>query len=168
MMRWREKGITRLEVAVVAAIFAILIGTFLNTVRLQQEQAERLMVDLTIMGMRTALMTEQAERLIDGRHNETKDLLGANPIRFLKGPPVGYLGEFKEMDEGRLSGGNWYFDLAHGELVYRPKINSHFKRLDDAAKEEIRWKIQPRDSRSRIPVTVDALSLSLTVRFEWF
>lgn len=168
MMRWREKGITRLEVAVVAAVFAILIGTFLNTVRMQQEQAERMMVELTIMGMRTALLTEQAERLIEGRHNETKDLIGTNPVRFLKGPPVGYLGEFKEMDEGRLAGGNWYFDQVAGELVYRPKISSHFKRLDNSGKEEIRWKIQVRDIRSRTPVTVDALSLSVTVNFEWF
>ena len=168
MMRWREKGITRLEVAVVAAIFAILIGTFLNTVRLQQEQAEKLVMELNIMSMRTALLAEITERLLQGRSTESKDLLGANPVRFLKGPPVGYLGEFKEIDESRLAAGVWYFDLAANELVYRLNLSSGFKRLDGMGAKEIRWKIAPRDKSSRNIVTVDAISLSPTVNFEWF
>ena len=169
MMR-RQHGVTRLEFAVVASIFAILIGVFLNTVRTQQEQAEKLAMELTIMGMRTALLGEIADRLIHGRASETRDLIGSNPVRYLKGPPAGYLGEFKEADESRLAAGVWYFDQASGELVYRLNIASGFKRLDAMGKQEIRWRIQPRDKSSSdaATTTVDALSLSPTVLFEWF
>ncbi|MGE5470345.1 MAG: type II secretion system protein [Bacteroidota bacterium] len=167
-MKRRQQGLSRLEFAVVAALFAILVGVFLNTVRVQQEQAEKLGVELTIMSMRTALLAEIADRLIHGRAAESKDLIGSNPVRFLKGPPMGYLGEFKEVDESRLAPGSWYFDQASGELVYRPNISSNFKRLDGMGGKEIRWRIQPRGKSSGNAVTVDTLSLAPTVIFEWF
>lgn len=168
-MMWDgQRGLSKLEFTVVVALFAVLIATFLNTVRTQQEQAERLVMELNIMSMRTALLAEVTERLIQGRATETKDLLGSNPVRFLKGPPAGYLGEFKEVEESRLAAGSWYFDMTSGELVYRLNISSSFKRLDGLSTKEVRWRIAPRDKSSRNIVTVDAISLSPTVNFEWF
>jgi type II secretory pathway pseudopilin PulG len=163
----RQAGFTRLEFALVALIFAMLIGSFFYAVRQQQEQAEKLSVELNIMSMRTGLLSEIAERLINGKGEQAADLLGANPVRFLKGPPAGYIGEFKALDEGRLQPGSWYFDLTTGELVYLPNLAGGFRRQDGSEKKEIRWRIQPRSQMTPSALTVDALSLTAVTQFEW-
>lgn len=167
-MKRREHGLSRLEFAIVAGIFAVLIGVFLHAVRLQQEQAEKLAMEINLMSLRTALMTEVADRLIHDRAMDTKDLVGSNPVRFLENPPPGYLGEFKDVDPSRLPRASWYFDRGSGELVYLANVANGLKRMDGSGKAEIRWKIQPRDKQSRNNPTVDALSLLPTAIFEWF
>jgi hypothetical protein len=167
-MMTRQGGWTKLEFALVAIIFAMVVGVFLHAVRQQQEQAERLSVELNIMSMRTGLLSEIAERLIKGRGDQVADLVGSNPIRFLKGPPPGYLGEFKAVDPSRVGPGSWYFDVAAGELVYLPNVAPGFRRLDGVAKKEIRWRVQSRVQNGPSVVTVDALSLMAVVNFEWF
>lgn len=162
-----QRGMTRLEFALVSIIFALLIGSFLYAVRYQQAQAEKLSVELNVMSMRTGLLSEIAERLIRGRGEQTADLIGTNPLRFLKSPPLGYLGEFKEADESRIRPGTWYFDLGTGELVYRLNIADGFRRLDGAAKNEIRWRLEIREALKRSTVTVDALSLLSVGNYEW-
>lgn len=164
----RQRGISRLEFAVVAAIFAILVGTFLNAVRRQQEEAEKLAVELTVMSMRTGLLSEAADRLIKGRGQEVEDLVGGNPVRLLKGPPVGYLGEFKEVDEQRLAPGSWYFDQSSREMVYKLNLHANFRRLDRADKHEIRWRVQARQGGEGKASTVGELVLAPTVVYEWF
>jgi hypothetical protein len=163
----RQAGFTKLEFALVVIIFAMLIGGFLYSVRQQQEQAEKLSVELNIMSMRTGLLSEIAERLINGKGDQAADLLGGNPVRFLKGPPAGYIGEFKAVDEARMLAGSWYFDLATGELVYLPNLADGFRRLDGSGKKEIRWRVQPRSQTTPSALTVDALSLSAVTQFEW-
>lgn len=163
-----RRGFTKLEFALSGAIFAILVGVFLYSVRYQQEQAERLSVELSVMNMRTGLLSEIAERLIKGRGEQTTDLVGANPVRFLKAPPVGYVGEFREADDSRIAPGSWYFDLASGELVYRPNSAGSFRRTDGGAKKEIRWRIQPRSIASSSHLTVDTLCLAATIQFDWY
>ncbi len=164
----RQYGFTKLEFALIATILAILFGTFLYAVRYQQEQAERLSVELTVMNMRTGLLSEIADRLINGKADQTADLIGANPIRFLKGPPAGYLGEYKEIDESRLTLSSWYFDLSSKELVYRINQGAGFKRSDGHQRKEIRWKIQRREVATSSYSTVDTLSLTATVPYEWY
>ena len=45
---WQQRGLTRLEFAIVAILLAILLGTYLRAVRYYQEQAEAIRVRLTI------------------------------------------------------------------------------------------------------------------------
>lgn len=164
----RQRGVTKFEFAVVAALFAIFIGTFLNALHTRQEQAEKLLVELTVMNMRTALLGEIADRLIKGRGADTSGLLGANPVRFLKGPPAGYVGEFKTPDASQMQPGSWCFDASSGELIYYLSRTANFKRLDGVDLKEIRWRIAPRDKNGHVNSGVDALSLNSTVDFQWF
>lgn len=167
-MRKGQRGFTKLEFALFGIIFAGLVGVFLYSVRYQQEQAERLSVELTVMNIRTGLLSEIADRLIKGRGEQAADLVGSNPTRFLKAPPVGYLGEFKEADDSRVAPGSWYFDLGSGELVYRINSGSGFRRADGDRRKEIRWRIQARVVTSSSYFTVDTLSLVPTIQFEWY
>ncbi len=162
-----QRGLTRLEFALVSILFALLIGSFLYAVRHQQAQAEKLSVELTVMSLRTGLLSEIAQRLINHRGEETADLIGGNPVRFLKAPPVGYLGEFKEIDAQRVQPGAWYFDSATGELVYRLNQLTGFRRLDSGGKDEIRWRVEIRDGLQRAKPMVDALSLRPVGNYEW-
>lgn len=77
-----QRGMTRLEFALVSIIFALLIGSFLYAVRYQQAQAEKLSVELNVMSMRTGLLSEIAERLIRGRGEQTADLIGTIHFAF--------------------------------------------------------------------------------------
>ncbi len=163
----RQRGLTRLEFALVSILVALLIGSFLYSVRYQQAQAEKLSVELTVMSLRTGLLSEIAQRLINHRGEETADLIGGNPVRFLKAPPVGYLGEFKEIDIQRVQPGTWYFDSAAGELVYRLKQSAGFRRLDAGVNDEIRWRVEIRDGLQRAKPMVDALSLRSVGNYEW-
>lgn len=165
----RQYGLTRLEFALVSVIFVLLIGAFLYAVRHQQAQAEKLSVELTVMAMRTGLLSEVTQRLINHQSEQTADLVGSNPVRFLKSPPVGYLGEFKEVDAGRVQASSWYFDSTAGELVYRLNRADGFRRLDGSDKDEIRWRVGVREGgQQRGPLTVDALSLMPVGNYEWF
>lgn len=167
-MKRAQSGLTKLEFALIATIFALLLGTFLYAVRQQQVQAERLSVELTVIHIRTGLLSEIADRLIQGRAAQTADLVGSNPVRFLKGSPAGYVGEFRDADPGLIRPGNWYFDLGSGELVYRLIHEDGFRRADGQAQKEIRWRIQPRGVASSSQLTVDALFLAPTIQFEWY
>lgn len=162
-----QSGLTRLEFALVSTLFALLVGSFLYGVRYQQSQAEKLSVELTVMSLRTGLLSEIAQRLISHRGEETLDLIGGNPVRFLKSPPVGYLGEFKEIEASRVQPGSWYFDSTAGELVYRLNRIAGFRRLDAADKNEIRWRVEIRDGLQRTKPMVDALSLLPVGNYEW-
>ncbi len=161
-----QRGISQIEFGVVAALFAILVGTFLNSVRIQQEQAEKFSMELTIMYMRTGLLSELADRLIKNRGREADDLVGANPVRWLKSPPPGYLGEFKELNEREVKGGSWYFDQSTGEMVYKVNIDSHFRRLDGSSRNEVRWRVQGRDHGRKSGV--ENLALLPVTPYEWF
>ncbi|MDD2884540.1 MAG: hypothetical protein PHT48_05790 [Dechloromonas sp.] len=163
----RQAGLTRLEFVLVSILFALLVGSFLYAVRHQQAQAEKLSVELTVMSLRTGLLSEIAQRLINHRGEDTADLIGGNPVRFLKSPPLGYLGEFKEIDGARLQPGSWYFDSTRGELVYHLNQSAGFRRLDAAAKNEIRWRVEIRDGLQRVNPMVDALSLLPLGNYEW-
>lgn len=162
-----QRGVTRLELAIVASLAAILFGTFLHAVRRQQEEAEKLLVELTIMSARTGLLSEVAGRVLAGRGRDVADLIGANPLRWLREPPPGYLGEFASADAGRLAPGSWYFDRAAGELVYRLNLASRFRRLDGSARPEIRWRLQLRQGSGIGETTAGDVALVPAVSYEW-
>lgn len=166
--RSAEQGWTRLEFASVVAIFAVMFGVFLNSVRFQQEQAERLVVDLTVMGIRTGLLSEAADRLIKGKGRDTADILKGNPLRWLNGFPTAYQGEFKEAPTQEIPRGSWYFEQKSGELVYKLNLSSNYERVDGGSEKEIRWRVQPRKGVSPDEATVDELTLTPTVVYKWF
>jgi len=166
-MRRTQRGLTSLELMVVVGLIVALAGTLLNALHRQQEEAEKLGMELTVMAMRTGLLSEMAERLIKGGDRSAGDLVGVNPARWLKAPPQGYLGEYKDVNESLIPPGSWYFDQNGGEMVYKLNRSSQFRRLEGGEKKEIRWRVQARSGSGK-KVLVEEIVLVPTTGYEWF
>ena len=166
-MRRTQRGLTSLELMVVVGLIVALAGTLLNALHRQQEEAEKLGMELTVMAMRTGLLSEMAERLIKGKDSDGSDLVGVNPTRWLKSPPQGYMGEYKDIGENLLPPGSWFFDQSTGEIVYKLNRSSQFRRLEGGEKKEIRWRVQARSGSGK-KVLVEEIVLVPTTGYEWF
>jgi len=109
-----------------------------------KERAERQTVDLTLRNMRTGMQLAMGEALIRQREREIATWVGGNPINWLGAPPGGYRGECSA-EEGRgLSGGEWCFERASGELVYRPNSVDHLRDSrgeKDSPCGQLRWRV---------------------------
>lgn len=116
--RWRQRGASRFEFAVTAAILAILAGVLLERVRFYQEQAELVAVRQVAANIRTALDVKVAQGRLPGHGVDLALLAGQNPIALLDRKPANYLGEYYSPDNAELPVGNWYFDRHDKTLVY--------------------------------------------------
>lgn len=166
-MRRTQRGLTSLELTVVVGLIVALAGTLLNALHRQQEEAEKLGMELTVMAMRTGLLSEMAERLIKGKDSDGSDLVGVNPTRWLKSPPQGYMGEYKDISGSLLPPGSWFFDQSTGEIVYKLNRGAHFQPQEAGGKKEVRWRVQGREGSGK-KVRIEAVAIVPTVRYEWF
>ncbi|MES2150468.1 MAG: type II secretion system protein [Pseudomonadota bacterium] len=114
------RGFSLFELAVVATIFAILVGVLLQRVGFYQDEAERAAVERTIGSLRAALANQQAALALHGGEERLAALLVANPVVWLLQPPSNYLGEYYAPKPGQIKPGSWYFDPGAKTLVYQP------------------------------------------------
>ena len=109
-----------------------------------KERAERQVVDLTVRNMRTGMQLAMGEALMQQREREIATWVGGNPVNWLGAPPGGYRGECSAEEGRALSGGEWCFERASRELVYRP---NSVDRLRDSRVEkdnqcgQLRWRV---------------------------
>ncbi|MBA5687541.1 hypothetical protein [Rugamonas apoptosis] len=116
--RWRQRGVSRFEFAVAAAILAILAGVLLERVAFYQEQAELVAVQQVAANIRTALDVKVTQAQLPGRSVDLALLSEQNPIALLDRKPANYLGEYYSPDNAELPVGNWYFDRYDKTLIY--------------------------------------------------
>lgn len=106
----RQRGFTLFELAVVASVFAILVGVFLNRAGYYQQQAQQLAMAQTLGALRTGLRVQVLQLyLADGRAR-IPALARQNPFDWLADKPANYLGEFDAPVLDELPGGNWLYD----------------------------------------------------------
>ena len=130
-----QAGSSWLELAVAAALIAVFAAVLLSAVRDYQLLAERTVVKLTIMNMRSGMRYRIAELILAGRTREISGLVGANPVAWLSRPPEGYLGELNGATPAvEVPPGAWAFDRQKRELVYRVHHDWGFKPLDESGK----------------------------------
>ncbi len=122
-----QRGFTLIEVAVVAVIFAILIGSLLTRVVFYEEQSERLAVKQTLGILRSAMDLQMADRLLHPSLRPMSQLAGDNPMNWLAKLPPNYVGEFAAPKPGTIARGNWYFDTNDHTLVYLPTYGDHLQ-----------------------------------------
>lgn len=120
-----QRGFSRLEFAVVVAVFGVFAGVLLERFQYYQEYAEKTAMEMTIANIRAGLRLRVANLLMADRVSEIAALTDDNPIDWLERKPENYLGEFDGAppEEPR---GKWYFDRRHGELVYTASSRRHF------------------------------------------
>ncbi|MCC7681924.1 type II secretion system protein [Janthinobacterium sp. FW305-128] len=114
----RQRGFTLFELAVVASVFAILVGVFLNRAGYYQQQAQQLAMAQTLGALRTGLRVQVLQLyLADGRAR-IPALARQNPFDWLADKPANYLGEFDAPVLDELPGGNWLYDRKEQKIIY--------------------------------------------------
>jgi general secretion pathway protein G len=121
--RRRAAGITRLEFAVAAVVFGLLVAGLVERMLFYNEQAERVAVQQLVGTLRTALRVRAARLVSTDGSAALAQLANENPLGWLSEKPRNYLGEYYSPKLDELPEGNWLFDRTQRTLVYLP--NSH-------------------------------------------
>ena len=128
----QQSGFSKFEFLLVVALVGILGTILLARMTALEAESERIAAMLTIRNIRSGLQMAQGEFLMRGKEAAMAQLLTANPLDFLK--------QSGEQDDGGIHGGatgNWQFDAARRELVYRPRMKEAF-----GGRDELRWRIE--------------------------
>lgn len=123
------------QISVIAAIIVLLAAVLLNALHYVQEKAERTVMEATVQNMEKGLQIEIRTREIRGQTASIRNLAGANPVSWLASPPEGYAGVCKKT----RAPGEWCFDEATGEVVYRPRLDKNLE-FHAAGARELRWR----------------------------
>jgi len=113
--RRSQRGLSILEFTLVVSIFSALIVFAANRVTELRVDLERAAVEHTLAGMRSALALEFAELIVQGKKERIREWAGGNPLELFDNRSV------LEAEAGADPGpGDWHYDRARGEVVYRP------------------------------------------------
>jgi general secretion pathway protein G len=126
MCRRRELGITLLELIVVIAIIATLMGLFMNRVLYYQELAEKVAMEEVALAIQSALHLQFAQDATRGKLYDAPPYVQDNPMDMLQKRPNNYVGEFYDPTPASIAPGHWMFDLKSRDLIYLPDRTGHF------------------------------------------
>jgi hypothetical protein len=121
----RQRGLSKLEFAVVLAIFGVLAHLLLGRLTVLEHETERLEVTLTLRHIDIGLKLAIGERLMRGQDSEIPALLDRNPLEFLEAQKVG-AGD---------TAGSWGYDGTGRILRYRPRQPEAF-----GGETALRWR----------------------------
>lgn len=158
-----QAGLNLLELSVALAVFATLAGSLLSAVLFYQEWAEKVVVEATIVNVRSGLRWQVVDRLINGRQSGLSDLVVVNPVRWLEREPAGYIGERANVSASDLEPGTWVYDTYKREVGYRPKLHSHLVGPEDGV---LRWRVRAR--RIVAAGVVEGIEIEQVRNYKWF
>jgi general secretion pathway protein G len=130
----RQRGASKLEFAVIVAIFGVLATLLMVRLNAIQAEAERTEVDLTLRNIRVGIQLAIGERIMHGQEDRIAEVARASPIDFAADPA----GERpRSFSSGRFpeAPGQWAYDPLSRELSYRPRLPGAF---GDA--RELHWR----------------------------
>ncbi len=113
-----NRDLSRLELALMITVIALLIALAINRTGILFVQAERMSVDMTLNSLRNGLTYYTAERMMLGQMQQLAKLDGANPVGLVILAPKGYRGALKPGPGQEVKAGDWYFASDRGVLVY--------------------------------------------------
>lgn len=170
---FRERGVTLLELVVVAAVIGVLVSVFLDRVLFYQERTEKWVMEMTARNIRTGLRMQLADMMIHNRQSEIPLLAEVNPINWLASKPSNYLGEYDGPEPEEIQASGWYFDVKDKTLVYLPDMTGHFQ-PDHAGRKRVRYRVAPvygRDKENGGAAdnkVVEDMVLELRESYRWF
>jgi type II secretory pathway pseudopilin PulG len=163
----RSTGFTLVELIVVASIVAFMVGLLLNRMALHQEQAEKVAMEQTAGAIRSALHLQFASRAARDELSEVREIETRNPMDWLAQKPSNYLGEYFAPKQRNLANGNWYFDLQKRNLIYLPRIKTHFhgEGKDGAS---IRFRVKVVATQKDGKELIEGVALEQVAPYTWF
>jgi hypothetical protein len=122
----RQRGATRLELALASILAALLAGVLLNSLISVKGETEGVAAKQLIGSLRTALAVRSAKIISTTGEPGLLALAQQNPMAWLQQPPQNYLGEYYSPQIEALPSGNWYFDRSAQTLVYLSTAQNSF------------------------------------------
>jgi general secretion pathway protein G len=122
----RQRGASRLELALASILAALLAGVLLNSLISYQGETERVAAKQLIGSLRTALAVRSAKIISTTGEPGLLALAQQNPMTWLQQRPENYLGEYYSPQNEALPSGSWYFDRSAQTLVYLPAAQKSF------------------------------------------
>lgn len=116
--RGKQVGFTLFELVGIIFIASMLSVLLYDQFMRYQALAEKTVMEMTVINMRTGLRLRVAELMIQDRMDEVRSLVHENPINWLATPPSNYIGEFQNPEQNAIPTNTWYFDTRRRELVY--------------------------------------------------
>lgn len=137
-MGLRQRGFSLLELSVVAVIWVVLFGVFLERLTYYQEAAEHARFESELQMFKTGLQLRMAELIATNRERTVRQLETDNPVRWLDKPPATYAGEYPARPEA----GNWYYDSPARELVYVVNQSRFLTVQDPRHPKQLRFRVR--------------------------
>lgn len=137
-MTRRARGFSLLELSIVAAVWAVLFGVFLERLTYYQEAAEHARFESELQAFKTALQLRMAELISTNRERELRQLETENPLRWMDKAPASFAGEYPATPEP----GNWYFDSTARELVYVPNLTRFLSTPEQHRPPQLRFRVR--------------------------
>jgi len=135
-----NRNLSRLELALMITVIALLITIAINRTSVLFVEAERLSVDMTLNSLRNGIIYYTAERMMQGQMRQLAKLDGANPVGLVIVAPKGYRGALKPGQAQKLKPGDWYFDTVRGVLVYLV-VNRDHLRLENGGRGRLEFRL---------------------------
>lgn len=118
-----SRGFSLLELLIVMVIISVLTIVAIDRLLRLRFEAERVMVDSMLSGLKSALYIEFAGAAARGRPDALAAKAGdINPMKLLAERPETYAGEYAAADPASVAPGSWYFDTRERHLVYVPRF----------------------------------------------
>jgi hypothetical protein len=120
---WRRR-LSRLELALYAAVVGVLIAAFLDRVLTYMELAERTAMEATVNNVNSALAARRALQMLQAHPGEGARALRANPFELAdmrvtnRHPDVVADAPLDGLERGR-----WVFQRSRNELIYLPQLH---------------------------------------------
>jgi len=128
-----QRGFTLLELVVVVAAVALLMGVALERMLPLVGRAQRAAFLQVERELQSALLLEAAERITRGEAHTLPEVAAANPMTLLLTPPPNYIGTVNYADEADIPRASWFFDVSAGRLAYRVGRYTRFDAKDGPA-----------------------------------
>jgi len=123
-----ERGFSLLELVVVIVVVSLLMVVAVDRLLRLRFEAERVMVESMLTGLRSALYIEFAGAAVRGRTDQlAAAAYGSNPMAVLAERPGTYAGEYSAADPAAVAPGSWYFDTRERHLVYVVRFPEQFE-----------------------------------------
>jgi len=121
-----ERGFSLLELLIVIVIISVLTVIAIDRLLKLRFEAERVMVQSVVAGLRSALYIDFAAAAAKGQMDRIDAAHGSNPMLRLSEKPESYAGEFYGPDPATFEPGTWYFDTRERALVYIVRFPEQF------------------------------------------
>lgn len=138
----KQHGFSLFELVVVVLLVGVFMTFAIDRMLRLQIEAERVSVQRVIASLKSAVMLQAAEMVVNKGINSIKTLESTNPMNYLQEQPYNYLGAKNDSQADDHPLASWYYDPALSALVYKVKNTDYFVSRRLSGTPRIRLKVE--------------------------